>query len=39
MATVFHHKLLHAGTHYRLWLILAALMAFLLAAFWAQPVH
>jgi len=39
MAIVFHPKHWQAGAHHRFWLILAALLAFVLAALWAQPVH
>ena len=34
MATVFYHKHFHAGAHHRFWLILVAIIAFLLAALW-----
>ena len=39
MVTTFHRKHLALGTHHRLWLILSAVIAFLLAALWAQPVQ
>lgn len=39
MAIAFHHKPLHLGAHRRFWLILAALLAFLLAVLWTQPVE
>jgi hypothetical protein len=39
MDALFYHKHLHVGAHHRVWLFVAALVAFLLAALWAQPVH
>ena len=39
MAIAFYRKHLHFGAHHRLWLILAALLAFLLVVLWTQPVH
>jgi len=38
MLAVFEPKHLHLGAYHRLWLILVAAMAFLMAALWAQPV-
>ena len=39
MAIAFHHKHLHLGAHRRFWLIAAALLAFLFAVLWTQPVE
>ncbi len=39
MTAIFHHKHYHTGAHHRLWLILAAVIAFLFAALWTQPIH
>ncbi len=39
MSTTFNRKHFALGTHHRLWLILSAAIAFLLAALWAQPVQ
>jgi len=38
MSIAFHHKHLHAGAHHSLWLLLATMLAFLLAALWAKPI-
>lgn len=38
MAIAFDPKHLQIGSHHRFWLILAALLAFLLAALWTQPI-
>jgi hypothetical protein len=32
-------KHLHILAYHRLWLIVSAILAFLLVALWAQPVH
>ena len=29
----------HDGTYHRLWLVLVAVIAFLMAALWSQPTH
>jgi hypothetical protein len=39
MTIAFHRKHFHAGAHHRFWLIITALIAFLLAVLWTQPVH
>ncbi len=39
MAFAFHQKHLHFGMDHRFWLIVAAMIAFLLAALWTQPVN
>ena len=31
-------KHLHVGSHHRFWLILVAIAAFIIAAFWTQPI-
>ena len=38
MTTAFYGRHFHLGAHRRFWLILAAVVAFLLAVFWAQPI-
>lgn len=38
MLHVLDPKHFHAGALHRLWLIVLALIAFAIAAFWAQPV-
>ena len=38
MVTVLDPRHLQLGAHRRFWLILAAIIAFLLAALWTQPV-
>ncbi len=38
MGIAFHHKHLYAGAHHSFWLILAAVVAFLMAALWATPI-
>lgn len=38
MPLAFDPKHFHFGVHRRLWLVLAAVLAFLLAAIWSQPV-
>ncbi len=38
MTIASHQKHFHIGAH-RFWLIVSAVLAFLLAALWAQPVH
>ncbi len=37
MSTVFYERHFHTGAHRRLWLMLAATIAFLLAVLWSQP--
>ena len=39
MLAVFDPKRLDAGTHHRFWLIVTAVIAFLLAALWARPIY
>ena len=31
-------KHVHVGSHHRFWLIVVAIAAFIIAAFWAQPI-
>ncbi len=38
MGIAFHHKHLYAGAHHSFWLVLAAVLAFLMAALWATPI-
>jgi len=38
MGTAFHRKHVAVGAHHRFWLIVGAMIAFLLAALWAAPV-
>ena len=38
MPSVLDPKHLLAGSHHRFWLIIAAIAAFVIAAFWAQPI-
>lgn len=38
MGLTFHRKHLHLDSHDPLWLWLAALAAFILAALWAKPI-
>jgi hypothetical protein len=37
MAVAFKLRHFRAGAHHRLWLFIAALLAFLMAALWTQP--
>jgi hypothetical protein len=39
MALAWRDRHFHAGAHHRFWLLLAAMMAFLMALLWAQPVR
>jgi len=38
MGIAFQRRHLAAGTHHRFWLIVAAMLAFFLAALWARPI-
>jgi len=38
MLAVLSPRHFHIGAYHRLWLVLAALVAFLMAALWAQPI-
>ena len=38
MPFVLDPKHLYTGAHHRFWLLLVALAAFAIAAFWAQPI-
>lgn len=31
-------KHIHVGSHHRFWLVVVAIAAFIIAAFWAQPI-
>jgi hypothetical protein len=39
MPRTIGHRPLHALGSHRLWLIVAAVLAFLLAALWTKPLH
>lgn len=39
MAIAFHHKPVPVGAHRRFWLVVAALLAFLFAVLWTQPLE
>jgi hypothetical protein len=39
MAVAFDRKHFQLGAHHRVWLIVAGVLAFLLAALWSQPVY
>ena len=39
MTVAFDRKHFQLAAHHRLWLIVAGVLAFLLAALWSQPVY
>ena len=38
MVITFHHKHFHIVVHRRFWLIVAAVITFLLVALWSKPI-